>query len=244
MGRTSNIVLVLVLAYVSVLNAMIVHVIYKKYLKDRISTPQPRLRFLRNKTDSVVRERPVTPACQAEGKRAMVVVAEKHGETNDPVNSAPALPQLRHALRMNTRVEVEVFVVVTAETFVVSHRAWCNALYTQTEQRDSCHLLLLSSATTANIFHEVLRVSPCTTEVILLPDSVQIKPSIFSRLKQTHPKRVTCLLAETDAKHACAKKAFRVPRLFLEAFTGESSVETAARGMHMYAGAVSVVGMR
>ena len=244
-SKILHLVLVIVLAYVCVLNAVIVNVFYKRFLKNKRFDPVPVVLPLRNATQRAFRGRIISPECEEERGRAVVVVTGNPQQSNDLATRAPALAQLRHALRVGNGVaETTVYLVVTAESFVGSHRGWCNALYMQTQNRASCQLLLLSSpVVTSSVFREVLRVAPCVSEAVLLPDSVQIKPSLFTRLDHTARGRVTCLVAETTEHYRCPVAAFRVPRLFLEAYTGEAPVETAARGMHMYAGGAAVVSL-
>lgn len=243
MGRITHLILVIVLAYVCVLNAVVINIVYKKYLMNTKALPPPQIRRLRNKTAPVVHRTSGTVCEREREMRAIAMVTGEQTDSNDVSSRAPALAQLRHALRASG-TNANVFLVVTAESFVGSHRAWCNALYTQTNKVAGCQLLLLQKPVSpVDVFRRVLEVAPCASELVLLPDLVQIKSNFFTRLEQTKDNRVTCLLKETTHQNACPVSAFRVPKLFLEAYTGEASVETAARGMHMYAGGVAVVGL-
>lgn len=244
MARASHLVLVLILVYVAVLNVILIHFIWNTYLEprmSRISTPRAKVR---NTTRPALRERPPPAACSGKGVRAIAVTTQEHKDTNDVSGRTPVFSQLRQAFRVHDDVRANVFVVATAETFLGSHRIWCNSLFMQTQHRISCQLLLLSMPLTEHdMFARILKVSPCTTEVVLLPDVVQMSSGFFSRLDETHPKRVTCLLSETTKTVHCPLPAFRVPRLFIDEYTGETDVETAARGMHVYGGRREVVNL-
>lgn len=241
-SKILHLVLVIVLAYVCVLNAVIVNVFYKRYLQNKqVVVPAP---FVRLRNSTRPRREPVLPpSCTGEEERALAVVTSSQEHSNDP-SRATALPQLRHALRVGDPQLRKVFLVATSDTFISSHRAWCHALYVQTQKKASCQLLLLPTPMdTIHVFQAVMEQLPCVSDLVILPDTVQVKPSLFTRLEHTVRGRVTCLVAETTKKHGCPVRAFRVPRLFLEAYTGETEVETAARGMHMYAGGAAVVGL-
>lgn len=243
-GRILHIVLVLVLAYVCVLNAVIVKVLYQRYLKVQTVSFVPMVRPAHNRSRPLLRERPQVDICEEVEGRVLVLMASEQLDSNDVFGRAPALPQLRHALRVRGSSREKVLLVVTSESFVGSHRSWCSGLNMQTQRRGTCELLLVKSpVTNADVMREVLQNSPCVEEMVLLPDTVQIKPSFFTRLSHTTTGRVTCLLAETGKMNQCPVQAFRVPRLFMQSYTGEAPVETAARGMHMYAGGAAVVSL-
>ena len=244
MARASHLILVLILVYVAVLNVILIHFIWNTYLEPRMSRISTRHAKVRNTTRPTLRERPPPAACSGKGVRAIAVTTQEHKDTNDVSGRSPVFSHLRQALRVNDDVKANVFVVSTAETFLGSHRIWCNSLFMQTQHRISCQLLLLSTPWTEHdVFTQILKLSPCTTEVVLLPDVVQMSAGGFSRLDETHPKRVTCLLTETTKTVHCPLPAFRVPRLFIDEYTGETDVETAARGMHLYGGRAAVVNL-
>ncbi len=244
MARASHLVMVLILVYVCCLNLLLIHFVWNKYLEPRIPRFASRHTRVRNTTRPALRQRPPPPACQGNGARAIAITTNVHKDTNDVSGRAPVFSQLRQALRLRSEVRANVFVVATAETFMGSHRIWCNSLFMQTQRRVSCQLLLLPAPVHEHaIFAQVLAASPCTTEVVLLPDAAEVRADFFSRLEKTHPKRVTCLVAGTAKSIHCPAPAFRLPRLFLDAYTGETNVETAARGMHIYGGKASVVSL-
>ena len=243
MARASQLAMVLILVYVCVLNILLIHFIWRKYLEPRMSrVAAPRAKVW-NTTRPALRERPPPTACLGKGMQAIVITTQVHTDTNDFSARTPVFAELRQALRAHTEVTANVFLVTSTDSFLSSHRAWCNALYTQTQHRVSCQLLLLTTPVKdGDIFTRVLAASPCTTEAVMIPDVVRIRShDFFSRLENTHPKRVTCLLTETTVGVHCPLPAFRIPRLFLDAYTGETDIETAARGMHVYAGKVDIL---
>jgi len=241
MGRASHLILVLILVYVCFLNVIIIHFFWNKFVEPAMPRPAPP-RVFRNTTRPELRERAPPPACTGKGMRALVITTHLHTGTNDLSRQTPVFSQLRQALRIHSDVQANVFLVATAESFMGSHRAWCNTMYTQTQHRVSCKLLLMPAPVREyTVFEQVLAASPCTTEVVLLPDVVGVRTDFFSRLEKTHPKRVTCLVVGGEAGVHCPQRAFRVPRLFMEAYTGDAPVETAARGMHIWGGRASVL---
>ncbi len=241
MSKTTHIFLVIVLAYVCVLNAVIVNVLYSRFIQNKKHIAPPQMRLMRNATRPALREHVPPTSCGGSERRALLVVAAKHTDSNDFMRQAPTLAQLRQVLRSHT-VDANVFLVATADSFVGFHRSWCNALYIQTQQRVACKLLLVQSTeNSADVFRELLSEAPCTSEIVLLPDSVEVKSNFFTQLEKTNSKRVTCLVSEATHNFRCPGPAFRLPRLFVDVYTGEAPIETAARGMHMYGGHAAVV---
>ena len=263
MARIVHLVLVIVLTYVCVLNVMIVHVMYSRYVKHNITAMRNNLQrpWTQNHTATTLRRRhavsPIeitAPSCD-QRRREIVVVTSPLLGVNDPFLHAPALPQLRHALRVvDNEQATHVFLLATTESFLSSHRAWCSALYMQTLQRVSCDLILLNvPPTPSNILRQVSDEAPCFKDVVLLPDTVHLTPNFLMRLERTSKTKVTCLVEtkySNTPRPLCAVQAFRLPHLFIEHYLnmqtqqpGHIPLENAARELHLYAGNAAVVGL-
>lgn len=256
MTRMFHLVLVIILTYVCVLNVMIVHVMYNRFLKHRIAPlPVPAPRIPLHLTPPPQRQRvKMTAACERR-HREIVVWTSPMTNGNDALVHATALPQLRQALRVTSdMIDTHVLLVATTNTFLNSHRSWCSALFMQTRQRVSCDLMLLpKEPSTGEILQQVRQQAPCVDDVILLPDTVHLTPNFLIRLSKVSKIKVTCLVEDypmTSPRPACTVPAYRLPRLFIDHYLemmdkqqDDISVEKAARELHLYAGNAAVVGL-
>tara|TARA_B100001094_G_scaffold236444_1_gene231536 strand:+ start:4125 stop:4901 length:777 start_codon:yes stop_codon:yes gene_type:complete len=157
------------------------------------------------------------------------------------------MAELRHVLRHDREAKARVYVFLSAETFLAAHRSWCKMLATQTANRASCELVLLSSvATHTIIFTQVLEMEKCLHDFILLHDAAHISPSFLTRIQGTSRHKVTCLAAMTVQNH-CPVTAFRLPRVFLIAWVNKQQnasvgIEKTAMEFHLWGGGVTAVG--
>ena len=91
-SKILHLVLVIVLAYVCVLNAVIVNVFYKKYLQNKqvvVTVPAP---FVRLRNSTRPRSEPVLPpSCTGEEERALAVVTSSQEHSNDPSRATAQL---------------------------------------------------------------------------------------------------------------------------------------------------------
>ena len=103
MTRMFHLVLVIILTYVCVLNIMIVHVMYNRFLKHRMAPlPVPAPRIPLHLTPPPQRQRVKMTAVCEQRHREIVVRTSAMTNGNDALVHATALPQLRQALRVTS----------------------------------------------------------------------------------------------------------------------------------------------
>lgn len=182
------------------------------------------------------------------------------------------LSELRHVLRNSHNIRAVIYIFLSADTFLASHRTWCQMIPTQIKDtahtsphRVSCTLALLPTAVTHTaVFEHMLHKEECLDDMLLLHDDAHVSPSFFSRIESASRRKVTCLASSVPLHRAttCPVVAFRLPRVFMVAWVADDKVsplyanlpqnqsqihakriEDAAHDMHLWGGAVTAVGV-
>ena len=152
------------------------------------------------------------------------------------------LSELRHVLRNSHNIRVVIYIFLSADTFLASHRTWCQMIPTQinntpyghySPHRVSCTLALLPTAVTHTaVFEHMLHKEECLDDMLLLHDDAHVSPSFFSRIESASRRKVTCLaslssldsLASSQHGTTCPIVAFRLPRVFMVAWVADDKV--------------------
>lgn len=247
-SRPLHAMLVIALVYVCALNVLIVHNLYVHYGKRVLSLPSnPHARHAvppRNHSMPPTVHLRDTDGC-THRQRAVIILGMPVSGSNDPSAHMPLYSQLRMAFRVAETPPPQVFLAVAADDFMAFHRSWCSSLYSQSKQKVSCELLLQQSTPNPKeVLHSVLERQKCLSHAVTLPDDVSLSSHFLAGLDNLPQNKVSCL-ARIDvpstpaASGVCSSTAFYLPRRFIAAYVAApeaSSIESSARGYHMFFG--------
>ena len=126
---------------------------------------------------------------------AVLILAhtETHPHSNDPSEAIRVLAPLKRLMRR--LAGGVVFLAVSAETFIPSHRAWCERLHAQTSFRVACHLLLSDNSTASAALAALKGHSPCLAAALVVEDPAAVDGGLAHRLAAVPTGRYACLAA-------------------------------------------------
>lgn len=223
MKRSSLLILMVLLVYISVLNFLVAHVLYLRYLRtvagvQRSDAPE------RNSSALPGREGPVAqpalsarpPACPTRDVPTDIAVRVTRMDTerSNEVAVAPVvrlLAALRTRLLAAGREPVRVWLVVRPEDFLSLYRLWCTALRTDSGGLCACEVLFASSEQHAAIAWLVLRREACAARLFLLDDGFALPRRLFARSTGHPPEHVLRL----DAGAPSGRESLFLPACFL-----------------------------
>ena len=198
MLRSSIVIMIVLLSYVSVLNFVVV-----SYLYCQFSVPA-------TQTSRLVHASPVRRAADAVHRmvdKATESASEAHvdavvdcpiqtftdvairvrslttGDSNDAAEapSVRLLANLRQRLLAGKNEHVRVWLVIRPEDFVALLRMWCVALGVDTRGRCQCEVLFTEPAQHQAIAWLVAHRQPCLQRLFLLDEAFQVPPrAVFS----------------------------------------------------------------
>ena len=194
-------VLLILLTYVAVLNAVIVRMLYQRYLAPRAPLPPPPTNATRLQLRA--RER----AC--DGRLTLAILLAPGGPTRD--NDVGALSRLLARARTVAQdARARILLLETADSFTTMHRAWCRGV-------PACALVFIPDPSRPGaVFRALLGVEPCFEDVALIESAARPTAAFLPLLRATRRDRVTCLAAGAEGGH-CPLLAFRLPRPFIRA---------------------------
>jgi len=201
MLRSSIVIMIVLLSYVSVLNFVVVSYLYRQFSAP--ATPTSRVVHaspVRRAADAVHRMVDKTAAgaseahnaadaavveCPAQTFTDMAVRVRSltTGDSNDAAEapSVRLLANLRQRLLAGKNEHVRVWLVIRPEDFVALLRMWCVALGVDTRGRCQCEVLFTEPAQHQAIAWLVAHRQPCLQRLFLLDEAFQVPPrAVFS----------------------------------------------------------------
>lgn len=221
MVSNTHVLIVILLLYVSLLNVLLVRVMYQKYVHPQLLATAQHSAGLEHKhalaNASIVVRRddacagvragaPVIAITFADADRASGASAPFH---DDRMRLLKQVSKAVHGLKQG---ELRVVLMVTVDAFASNLRTWC----ADTSVSLGCKLYVLDNALAYTVAGKLLHIAPCDNDFVLLPSSVQVDVHFLPRLARTAPGTVTCLTAVRTHEAECPVPAFRAPKTLLQ----------------------------
>lgn len=219
MISNTHVLVIILLLYVSLLNVLLVRVMYQRYVQPQLlaSSASGTQHVTRRSNASTVRER--VDACRHHAQRSPLIVLTFTDAVTESIGSPPYhddhmrfLKQVRRALHGLEAGAVRVILMVTTDAFSTSLRTWCG----DTSTSLACQLYLLEDALAYTVAAKLLHVAPCINDFVLLPSTVEIDVYFLPRLARTEAGTVTCLVGMQRGSDECLVPAFRAPKALMQ----------------------------
>jgi len=221
MKRSSVVILMVLLVYLSVLNFLVAHVLYLRYLRTVAAQQAPPAR---NSTAAGARADRLPPprasarphACPTGGTHTDIAVRVTRLETLES-NDVAVSPVVRLLAALRTRLlsagrePVRVWLVVRPEDFLSLYRLWWTALRTDSAGTCACEVLFASSQQHVAIAWLVLRREACASRLFLLDEGFALPRRLFARGTGHPPEHVLRL----DAGAPPGRDSLFLPACFL-----------------------------
>lgn len=227
MRRSYVLVFVVMLAYICVLNFLVAHVMYLRYVGRRGAAPSSRgTPAAANRTPAAANSSAAAPravgsnvrpaACAPHNPHTDIAVRVTRIETatSNEASLAPVvrlLADLRARLLVAASDPVRVWLVVCPEDFVSLYRLWCAALVKDSEGRCSCEVLFATREQHAAIAWLVLRREACAARLYLLDEGFALPRRLLARSTGQPPAHV--LRLDTGAERG--RESLFLPACFL-----------------------------
>ena len=184
--RPLNVVVIVSLVYACSLNLLMVHHYHYQVHRSRPQTiaPVPTHHIVVNHTIK----------CTAWTHASLILAPrETHPRSNDPSETIRSLAPIKRMLKR--LASGHTYLAVSIQTFMPSHRVWCERLQTETANRVACHLLLIDNSTTATALHALRELQPCLSAVLVVEDPLAVDGGLISRLAAVSIGHYACLAA-------------------------------------------------
>lgn len=188
--RRLNVFVIVALVYACSLNLLMLHKHTMSSGASRGLPPVPIHRVVENST------RPCTAWTHAS---LILAPRETQPRSNDPSDAVRTLAPMKRMLKR--LASGHAYLAVSIESFMPSHRVWCERLQAETTGRVACHLLLLDNATAAAALHALHDLQPCLSAALVVEEPAAVDGGLLSRLAAVSTGHYACLAALRYQQH-------------------------------------------
>jgi len=142
-----------------------------------------------------------TLACGVWSHATLILApTETHPISNDPSEAVRALAPVKRMLKR--LVSGKAFLAVSHESYMPSHKAWCDRLGSETSNHVTCALVLADNSTLPSAVEALRQVQPCLAAILVITDPSAVDSGLLRRLSLVSYSHYSCL-ALTSNEQSC-----------------------------------------